>query len=305
MTLIIPPSPSHPDLCIQIHIPMNAPIKMATCFLAFLSIHGISLAQGGTEKQTRIYFQTGYDQGLSYKGHVQVREGDYEGTYLGLKEDLGMSSWLSPKITAGINFSDKNIFEFTYTRHFFKGSEFIPNPTWYNGTLYAPSSKASIDRTIYRGFELVWKARIVDGAKTDLYSRVAVIYEPLKFYVDAPVAEESPKHETYETFWLQQLPLPTIGLYANHKISEKWSVNTEVSGGYLPSSGTWMNEGGDVHVEQSNVDARLNVVYKWKLLSLSTGMWYKHTGITEVSVEDKNEFLLNGFGYCVKLGIGY
>jgi len=284
---------------------MNTKFRIIPAILAIIFQYSTNLAKGQPDNHPKIYLQIGYNQGLSYGGNIEVRESVYDGTFLRLKENLGMSSWLSPKMTMGINYSDKNIFEFTYTRHFFNGSEYIPNPTWYNGTLSAPSSKASIDRTIYRGFELAWKARILHAAKTDLYSRLAVNYERLKFYVDAPIAEQSPFRETYEAFWRQQLPLPSIGMYANHQISERWSMNAEAYGTYLPYTKTWMKEGGTMHLQQSNFDANLHLVYKWNMVAVSPGIWYKHFKLKEESKEDENEFLLNGFGYNLALSVYY
>ena len=180
-----------------------------------------------------------------------------------------MSSWISPTITFGINLSNKNIFELTYIRHYFKGSEVIQDRTWYNGTLYAPSSRANIQRTIYMGFEGVWKARIFHSSKTNIFLRTAIDYERLKFYVDAPVDEQSPKSETYEVFSKQQLPLPTIGLYANHKLSLLWSIHAEAFGTYLPITETWMNEGGTMQVGQANTDMKVYLKYQRKMLSFS------------------------------------
>ena len=284
---------------------MNTKFRISAATLVFIFQQNISFAQVHPDKSPTLYLQVGYNQGLFYDGNIEVRESIYDGTFLRLKENLGMSSWLSPRMTLGINYSDKNIFEFTYTRHFFHGSEFIPNPTWFNGTLSAPSSKASIDKTIYRGFELAWKARILHAAKTDIYSRLAINYERLKFYVDAPIAEQSPFRETYEAFWRQQLPLPTIGVYANHRFSDRWSMNAEAYATYLPYTKTWMKEGGTMHLQQSNLDADLHLVYNWKMISVSPGIWYKYFKIKEESKEDENEFLLSGFGYNLSLTVNY
>jgi hypothetical protein len=250
-----------------------------------------------------MYFQIGYNQGLFYDGHVQVRELANEGTYLKLKKNLGMSSWISPTMMFGMNFSNKNIFEFTYTQHFFKGKEYIPDNTWYNGTLYAPSSKANIKNTAYTGYELAWKVRTFHFSKTDIYTRIAIDYEHLQFYVDAPVDTLSPKSETFEGFWRQQLPLPTIGAFVNHHLSAQWSVNAEAFATYLPVVETWMKEGGAMHVGQSNIDVNLHVLYQGKNFSFSPGIWYKHYRIKEESIEDENEFQINGFGYRLAMAV--
>ena len=142
-------------------------------------------------------------------------------------------------------------------------------------------------------------------ANTGIYARAAIDYERLKFYVDAPVDKQSPKVETYEAFWLQQLPLPTIGLYANHRISDHWSVNTEAYGTYFPVTETWMKEGGSVHLQQTNFDAKMNVVYSLKFLSVTPGIWFRHFRLKEKSLEDENEFLLNGVGYSMALSVHF
>jgi len=259
-----------------------------------ISVHGF--AQKTSDNKVIVTLSADLNYALLYDGHVQVREKSFEGSYLKLKENLGMDSWISVGGTIGMNFSKKNIFEFVYTRHYFEGTGNLSNPTWFNGALYAANSKADIHKTVYRGFEWIWKARIYNTPKTDFYFRTSIHYERLKFYVDAPVDENSPMSEIYEGFSRQQLPLPSFGIALNHEITQRWSLTAEVFASYLPTIRTWMQEGGTMYLAQSNVDARLNLLYHFRSLSICAGIWFKHYRVKEESREDENVFLLNGIG---------
>ena len=255
-----------------------------------------SLGKENPDKKIKFTYSADISNGLWYNGHVQVREKAFEGTYLRLKNDLGMHSWISIGGTASVNFYKKNIFEFTYSRHYFEGSQKLSNSTWFNGALYVTNSTADIHRTIYRDFEWIWKTRIFNTSQSDIFLRTSFHYERLQFHVDAQVDETSPLSETYEGFWRQQLPLPSLGIALDHEINQQWSLSAELFSSYLPTIKTWMQEGGHMYLAQSNADARLNISYHYKSLSILTGIWYKHYHIKEESREDENEFILNGIG---------
>ena len=66
-----------------------------------------------------------------------------------------------------------------------------------------------------------------------------------------------------------------------------------------------MQEGGNMNLAQSNTDAKLNILYHFRFLSVSAGVWFKHYRIKEESLEDENEFLLNGIGDHVSLIVNF
>ena len=104
--------------------------------LLFIAIPLLGFGQKKEVEKIKFSISTDFNHGLFYNGHVQVRERSFEGTYLKLKQDLGMRSWISSGGTISVNIREKNIFEFNYTRHYFEGTDILPNPTWYNGTLF-------------------------------------------------------------------------------------------------------------------------------------------------------------------------
>jgi len=273
--------------------------------LLSLAIPFLSFGQNESGKKIIWSVSADFSHSFFYDGHVRVRENSFEGTYLKLKQDLGMYSWISLGGTISLNLRDKNIFEFTYTRHYFDGTHMLSNPTWYNGSLYAANSEGDIHSTIYRGFEWIWKARIRHTGNTNYYLRTSIHYERLKFYVDAPVKEDSPTSETYEAFWRQQLPQPSVGMALNHKLTSHWSLCVEMYASYLPKIKTWMQEGGNIYLAQTNMDIRVSALYTYKFLSISAGTWFKHYRIKEESREDENEFLLNGIGDKLSLTINF
>ncbi len=267
--------------------------------LLTLSIKGIG--QTDDKKKVDIRLSANFFHGLIYDGRIQVREHGYEGTPFGLRKNLGMDKWIFGGGSLALDLREKNIVEFAYSNHFFEGTKQLPDTAWYNGTHYQENAKADISNTIFKSYEWVWKARIFKTERINLYLRTAILYEKLKFYIDAPVDTSSPIVETFEKFWKQQQPLPTIGLAAHYKLSSRLQLRTEIAATYLPKIKTWMNEGGTIYLSQSNFDGQLGFEYRYKFLAAGAGVWFKHFKLIEESTEDHNRFLINGCGYKVNL----
>lgn len=240
---------------------------------------------------------------LFESGYVQVREHSFSGSHLNLNNDLGLKHWLRPGFNLSATIKKKNKFSFTYTESLFSGSKYLKNYTWYNGTLLVANSKADIKNSLYRSYDFVWLARINHKENYDLFLRAGVLYERLKFYVDATIADNSPIRETFEKFWKQQQPLPSVGVAAVYRLTNKLLLNGDVSFIYLPKVKTWMNEGGTISLKQSNADANIALNYNFKTTEFESGIWFKHFKLLEESDEDTNNFLLNSFGY--KISISY
>lgn len=242
---------------------------------------------------------------LLNNGHVQVRERSYSGSYLNLNNDLGLKTWMRPGFSIRLDIKKKNQFSFTYCESIFKGGKYLKTETWYNGTLLVADSKADITNSIFRSFEWVWMARVYSKGNHNLFIRTGVLYERLKFYVDAEIDENSPIKETFEKFWKQQQPLPTFGVADIYHINDQLALKGEISFTYLPKVKTWMNEGGIISLKQSNLDVHCVLFYQYKKLFVESGCWFKHLKLLEESNEDSNDFLINGWGYKISVGCSF
>jgi len=280
------------------------PLFEILVFLFIISSWSLANGQTSIEDKNLSFTISAFScNSFSERGYIQVREFSFLGTPLDLNKDLGIKSWGRPGICINADIKKKNLFLFSYCESVFKGSKYLKKETWYNGTLLVANSKADIKNTTFKSFEWVWMARVHKKGNHNLYIRTAVLYERLKFYVDAEIAEDSPIKETFEKFWKQQQPLPTFGLAEIYHLNDKLSLEGDISFTYLPKVKTWMNEGGVISLKQSNLDAKCILSYTCKNLCIESGFWFKHLKLLEESKEDTNDFLINSAGF--KVGIGY
>lgn len=275
----------------------------AAVFFFIISNWNLGNAQTTSEnKNLKYIFSVFSCNSFIEDGHIQVREKSFLGSHLNLNNDLGLKNWIRPGLNISVDVKNKNQFSFNYSESIFRGSMYLKDETWYNGTLLVAKSKADIKNTIFRSFECVWMARVCQKRNHNLFIRTAILYERLKFYVDAEIAQNSPIKETFEKFWKQQQPLPTFGVAEIYHFTNNLSLKGDMSFTYLPKVKTWMNEGGVISLKQSNLDAKCVLFYHNKNLCFESGFWFKHLKLLEESNEDTNDFLINGWGYKISVG---
>lgn len=278
---------------------MKAYLKIV--FLGLLLLPSLVSAQMLTEpgREGKLQLSLSYWQGFAYGGQVQVREFENVGTTFDLKQDLGMRSWIAPTVQFSYRLNKGHQFDLGFTLHSLSGSKTLPEDAWYNGTHLQANTKASINKSRYYRLELGWQYTLLQTQQTTIGIRPAIVYDYINFWVDAPVYENTSRNETYEKFYRQQLPLPNLGFFANRQIGKATSLGANISGTYLPRARTWMQEGGNMHIEQQNLDAKLFISHRLRNTSLTAGYHFRYFSLLEESKEDTNDILLYGSGVTI------
>ena len=108
-------------------------------------------------------------------------------------------------------------------------------------------------------------------------------------------------HSNNEDFYLQELPVPIVGLRWDHPLGGHWLVRTAVAGGALPRVNSLRQEGGTVYLQQSHADADAGLVYRrGHRIELEFGYHFTYFFQHEKSREDDNLFELIDNGVRVR-----
>ena len=92
-----------------------------------------------------------------------------------------------------------------------------------------------------------------------------------------------------EDFYLQELPVPIVGLRYEALLIERLGLRASVAGGLLPKVDSLRTEGGTVYTWQSHADASLAVTYAFtNMLSVEAGYQFTYLHQHEKSHEDDN-----------------
>ena len=107
-----------------------------------------------------------------------------------------------------------------------------------------------------------------------------------------------------EDFYLQELPVPVLGLRMDYPLGDRLFFTASLAGGVLPRVDSGRKEGGTVFLQQSHADASLGLTYALTpALHVHASYRLRYFTQHELSHEDNNAFLLldNGF----RLGLSY
>lgn len=267
-------------------------------FIALLLLPLLAPAQTfqKNNSQQKFHISLFHWQGLTFGGQVHVREFEDMGTKFNLLKDLGMISWAASQGQLGYQLTKRHRFDIGYTRHSFDGSQLLPRDAWYNGTHLQANTWASIRKSRYYRLELGWQYTLLQINGTTFSIRPAIVYDHINFWVDAPVYQDTPRNETYEKFYKQQLPLPNLGFLWEQQVGMTTFLGVSMSGTYLPRLRTWMQEGGSMHIEQQNLDAKLFIIRRFDNTSLTASYHVRYFSLLEESKEDTNFLRFYGSG---------
>jgi outer membrane scaffolding protein for murein synthesis (MipA/OmpV family) len=119
----------------------------------------------------------------------------------------------------------------------------------------------------------------------------------LNFTVSGSIAAGSVGNELKEDFYVQEVPVPIIGLHLRYPLADRWKLTADASWGRLPWVNSLRTEGGEVYTAQTNWEAMLGLEYAfsphWKLAGYA---FHRYYGQDERSREDGNQIRLNTTG---------
>jgi hypothetical protein len=231
-------------------------------------------------------------------GYVRVGESEIHGTRLRLS-DIGITVSEGVEVGAAVWLTPRDAVRAGYVYYFLRGG-------------------ASLDRAVvFDGRE--WDAGHVDS-NADFW-RASLAYERLLTSESDPRRLVASAGLTYiwlnpgltqhgrtkaEDFYLQELPVPIVGLRFETPLTERLGLRASVDGGLLPKVNSLRQEGGTVYLWQSHADADVAVSYAvTPVLSVEAGYRFTYVHQHEKSHEDDNVFELIDHGPHARLTLRF
>jgi len=220
-------------------------------------------------------------------GHLQVGETGAAGTRLSLRGDLGIDVSEAVTFDAAYHFTPRDAIRASFLYYFLDGSSTTNQSLVYNG-MPIPPGPVHTNANFWQATLAYERTLASLGAGGQLIGSAGLTY----VYFNPRVNGNS------EDFYLQELPVPLLGLRATYPVGEHVSLTASLSGGILPWINSGRTEGGTVFITQSHADLGLGLAYAvTPALRLEASYQLRYFTQHEVSHEDNNAFLLidNGF----------
>jgi hypothetical protein len=239
-------------------------------------------------------------------GWVRVRENAIPGTQLSIHDGLGVGRMQTIRLDAWKPLSDVSELHFGFSTSRLNGHTLIDAPVYYNGTTIAPGRQ---DTTTgfqdFIAFDASYWHRLVDfGNGGRLWGSVGATYVMLNFKLDGTIAADSIGHELKEDFYVQELPVPMVGLHLRYPLTDALKLTADVAMGRLPWVNSLRTEGGEVRLAQTNKEEDLGLEYRfapqWQAVAYIV---HRYLGQDERSREDGNVIRLGSTG--IGLGVDY
>jgi len=231
-------------------------------------------------------------------GYIRVNETVTHGTRLRLS-DLGLD--VSETIEAGVAFwlTPRDAVRAGYVYYFLRGSGTFDRTIVYDGREY---TAGHVDSNLD-----FWRASLA-------YERL--LATPLDrgrligsagltvAWLNAGLTQHGKTKA--EDFYLQEMPVPIIGLRYEAPLTERLGLRASVAGGLLPKVDSLRTEGGTVYTWQSHADASLGVTYALtNMLTVEAGYQFTYFHQHEKSHEDNNVFELIDNGPRARLTLRF
>ena len=247
----------------------------------------------------------GGEDGLP-SGWVQVRENGIQGTRLDIHHGLGAQHMQTLRLLAWRPLSDVGQLHVGFATSNLDGQATIGAPVYFNGTTVAPGRLAAVTHfQDFIGFDASYWRRLFDfGDGRRLWGSIGATYVMLNFRVAGTVAADSVGHELKEDFYVQELPIPTLGLHLRYPLTTALKLTADVTAGHLPWVNSLRTEGGEVRLAQTNEEEMLGLEYQlgqhWQMAVYA---FHSYFGQDERSREDGNVIRLSSHG--VGLAVDY
>ncbi|HEY3098527.1 MAG TPA: hypothetical protein VGL14_06445 [Methylomirabilota bacterium] len=231
-------------------------------------------------------------------GYIRVNENEIHGTRLRLS-DLGLD--VSEAIEAGIAFwlTPRDAVRASYLYYFLRGGRTFDRAIVYDGQEYT-AGRVDANLDFWRAslaYEHVLAA-IGDGGRLIASAGLTFVW------LNAGLAQHA--RTKAEDFYLQELPVPIVGLRYEALLTERLGLRASIAGGLLPKVDSLRTEGGTVYTWQSHADASLGVTYALtNMLTVEAGYQFTYVHQHEKSHEDDNVFELIDNGPRARLTLRF
>ncbi|HVU00291.1 MAG TPA: hypothetical protein VHE30_01015 [Polyangiaceae bacterium] len=243
---------------------------------------------------------------FSPTGFVKVREFQFEGDRLGLRENLGLRSVNALEADGRMPLGPRGALRILFQATLFGGDATLPRDEWFNGTLYQGGGHVDIGSTQYYRGLVLYQHRFVgtaDPATGRVLGEAGLVLDALDFHIDGPLSPKTVKTEKRENFAKQLLPLPILGVTASQPLLRDVRAYGEFRVAFVRALPSFYKEGGTMHFTQTDLDAILGVAYRFDPveahLAYRQSFFYQET----YSHEDTNQFRLLAQGF--ELGVAW
>ena len=237
-------------------------------------------------------------------GWVQVRENAIQGTRLDIHHGLGVQQMQTLRLLAWRPLSDVSQLHVGFATSNLDGEATTGVPVTFNGTPVAPGRLGAVTHfQDFIAFDASYWRRLFDfGDGGRLWGSVGATYVMLNFRVAGAIAADSVGHELKEDFYVQELPIPTLGLHLRYPLTAALKLTADVTASHLPWVNSLRTEGGEVRLAQTDEEEKLGLGYQldqhWQMAVYA---FHSYFGQDERSREDGNviRFRSQGVGLAV------
>jgi hypothetical protein len=237
-------------------------------------------------------------------GWVQVRENDIEGTQLNFS-DLGVRRRNAFRLDMVKTVSPRAEWNLSVATYALDGTTTIPQPITFNGaTIAAGPLRTATHYTHFLEFDGSYRRRFLTfGERGGLWGSVGGTFMLLNFTLHGTLAPNTVGRELTEAFYVQELPVPVLGLHLKYPIvGGGWSLIASATAGGLPRVNSLRREGGEVRLKQTNSALSVGVAVRQPKWEWSLSAFGRHYVQDEQSREDSNVIHLRDSGLAVGLG---
>jgi hypothetical protein len=229
------------------------------------------------------------------RGYLKVGEFNIAGTRLRLHDGLGIDMSEAVEARLGYHLTPRDTLRVTFLYYFLRGHTTTASPVAYNGQIF-PAGHLDSNADFYRISLAYERALVTTDNGLRLSGNVGLTY----VYLNPKVNQNA------EDFYLQELPIPVLGLRVNTPLGRRLGLSAFVEGGGLPRVNSGRKEGGTIFLTQHHADAGLGLTYMLtSSLQLHAGYRFTYFFQHETSHEDDNAFQLIDNGLQVGLNFRF
>lgn len=240
-------------------------------------------------------------------GYVQVRENQIEGTRLDFGSGLGVNHMSDEALRVAYRIDPDQSVQLVLQNYSLTGSTVLPQDVDFNGATFSAGTRL---RTVthfpdFLRATLFYQRTLSQFANGgSLSGRAGFTFEGLTFKLDGMLTPDSIGHEMKEDFVTQELPIPMLGVQLDEPLNGRLAFVASLDGAWLPRVNSLRTEGGEVRLEQTNMDATLGLDYALtRRLDLTGDYRFGYFKQDERSREDGNRILLKS--NSAELGLSY
>jgi hypothetical protein len=236
-------------------------------------------------------------------GWVQVRENDIEGTRLTFGGDLGIRRRNGVRLDTFKTVSPEAKWQLSVATYTLDATTTISAPITFNGATIAPGPlRTATHYTHFLEFDGSYRHRFLTfGERGGLWGSVGGTFVLLNFTLHGELAPDSLGKETTETFYVQELPVPVLGLHLSYPLGRVWSLTSSATVGGLPRVNSLRHEGGVVRLKQTNDAFSVGASVRRSAWQISVSAFARAYMQDEQSHEDSNVIHLRDRGLAIGL----